>query len=174
MKTIRRKIMLLFCFLAIGISVSAQELPFELNVIKEGGREVKLKGGLLGLKVVDEYKGYYSVEQLWVRDDGGTNICNVKCSGRGNEKCTVFISAGNVLSNTDVVIDDNKFNSILNELVEFSDLAITEEILSLKRTKKISVATKDGKRKVLVFNADYIFSSIDKGNIKITLNILDI
>lgn len=171
----------LICFVSVLmlsiICLYADVPPFELDVSKEGGQVVKVKGGFLGLETINKYYGFDIVDQYWGVNRAGGRVCYVKCIGKGVTRCKAFIDGEFIpliLSNTGVVIDKDAFNSILNELVEFSDLAITEEILSLKRTKKISVATKDGKRKVLVFNADYIFSSIDKGNIKITLNILDI
>lgn len=159
------------------ISLYADVPPFELDVLKEGGQIVKVKGGFLGLETINKYYGFDIVDQYWGVNRSGGRVCYVRCKGKGVSRCKAFIdgeSISLILSNTGVVIDKDVFNSILNELVEFSDLAVTDDNLSFTRTKKISVATKDGKRKILVFNADYVFSSVDKGNIKITLNISDI
>lgn len=159
------------------ISLYADVPPFELDVLKEGGQIVKVKGGFLGLETINKYYGFDIVDQYWGVNRSGGRVCYVRCKGKGVSRCKAFIdgeSISLILSNTGVVIDKDVFNSILNELVEFSDLAVTDDNLSFTRTKKILVATKDGKRKILVFNADYVFSSVDKGNIKITLNISDI
>ncbi len=171
----------LICLLSVFISITtclyADIPPFELDVSKEGGELVIVKGGFLGLETINKYYGFDIVDQYWGVNRSGGRVCYVRCIGKGVTRCEAFIDGqfiSLILSKISIVIDKDVFNDILNELVAFSDDAVSEENLSFSKTKKISVATKDGKRKILVFNANYVFSSVDKGNIKITLNILDI
>ncbi len=171
-------------FLIIAISytiifsasiLKADNPPFELNVVKEGGKLVKIHSGFLGLYVIDKYYGFNIVDQYWAVDKNGTRVCYVECKGEGVSKCEAYIDGTTIsliFSGTNVDVDMGIFQKTINELISLSDFIITEDHLIQTKTKKIDVKDNNGNSKILLFTAKYSFSSISTGIINISLHLL--
>lgn len=172
-----KKIILVVVFLFAYAYSVAENPPFELNVCKEGGKLIEIHGGFLGLQVVNKYYGFDQVDQYWAVDKNGTRVCYVECRGEGNSHCQAYIDGNEIpliISNDeDIVINVDILNKEIQELIDLSDIIISDNNLNHSETKKISLKTTNGNNKILVLKANYIFQSSNKGIINISFRILD-
>ncbi len=169
-------IITLSCTTIFSASIlKADNPPFELNVVKDGGKLVKIHSGFLGLHVIDKYYGFNVVDQYWAVNKNGTRICYIECKGEGVSKCEAYIDGTTIsliFSGTNVDVDMDIFQKTINELINLSDSIITEDNLIQTKTKKIGVKDNNGNSKILLFTARYSFSSINTGSINISLHLL--
>lgn len=150
MKTIRRKIVLLFCVLAIGISVSAHkdndEWPvFQIN--RSGGKLVTVHRGFLGL-FHEQYVGYENVR--YSNKDG---VLRVNCEGPGVQRCRVVFPDGRKV--TFSIKENTFFTEGFEEvfdimLISMEDAIAIGEVNGFS-TRKVSAVSIEGKRVNLVF-----------------------
>lgn len=170
-----KKIILMVVFLFAYAYSVAENPPFELNVCKEGGKLIEIHGGFLGLQVVNKYYGFDQVDQYWAVDKNGTRVCYVECRGEGNSHCQAYIDGDKIslIIPEDIIVDIDILNKEIQELIDISDVVISDSSLKHSEVRKMCLKTTEGKNKILVLKANYIFQSCDKGIINITMNILD-
>lgn len=169
-------IITLSCTTIFSASIlKADNPPFELNVVKDGGKLVKIHSGFLGLHVIDKYYGFNVVDQYWAVDKNGTRVCYVECKGEGNSHCQAYIDGDKIslIIPEDIIVDIDILNKEIQELIDISDIVISDSSLKHSEVRKMCLKTTEGKNKILVLKANYIFQSCDKGIINITMNILD-
>ena len=170
-----KKCLLSIACLLIFTTTKADNPPFELNISKEGGKLIEVHGGFLGLQTINIYYGFDRVDQYWAVDKNGTRVCYVECKGEGHSHCQAYIDGDKIslIIPEDVIVNIDVLNKAIQELIDISDIAISDSNLKHTEVRKISVKTTDGENKILTLKANYIFQSCDKGIINITINILN-
>lgn len=170
-----KKCLLSIACLLIFAVTNADNPPFELNVSKEGGKLIEVHGGFLGLQTINIYYGFDRVDQYWAVDKNGTRVCHVECKGEGNSHCQAYIDGDKIslIIPEDIIVDIDILNKEIQELIDISDVVISDSSLKHSEVRKMCLKTTEGKNKILVLKANYIFQSCDKGIINITMNILD-
>lgn len=154
--------------------VYADISPFELKVNIEGGKDVVIHGGFLGLSVVNEYKGFDIVDQYWSEDNHGTRVCHVDCKGEGVARCMAFIDGKEMFFCLDESVDMHLVNAVIKNLISLFESVISDDTLNYKTNRQLRVKNNDGQDSKMIFTADYNFVNKDFGEIRIVVEIVPI